>query len=127
MKHLFILIAFFTILSSCSKDDSIEEELQQTEFDYTLEVKSTQEISTIKVEKVDAHLNPIKTYSLNNTDSLTVNLNINPIEGESFIVHVFDTHGIVARYTLWRNEPRGIVLEGSLACNVNCFKHQDLP
>ncbi|MDB0603070.1 hypothetical protein PL373_18450 [Tenacibaculum maritimum] len=122
MKQFYlILIAFFTLLS-CSKDDENKGQAQETDFEYTLEVKSrTQILSTIKVEKLDSRLNAIETYSLNNTDSLTVNLNINPVEGESFVVHVYDTHGISAGYTLWRNEPRGIVLEGGLACNVYCF------
>lgn len=125
MKNLFILIAFLSILSSCSKDDSIEEQLQETDFEYTLEVKSTGQIlSTIKVEKLDANLNAIETYSLNNTDSLTVLLNINTIVNESFVVHVYDTHGISAGYKLWRNEPRGLVVEAGFACNVYCFKQE---
>ncbi len=127
MKQFYlILIAFLSILS-CSKNDSIEEELQQTEFDYTLEVKSTQVIDSIKVEKLDEHLNPIETYSLSNTDSLIVNLNISRMLGESFIVHGYDTHGLVVRYKLWRNEPRGIAIDGLFVCNGHCFKHEHLP
>ena len=124
MKHLLALILVIFTLSSCSKDDSEDIQVEETDFEYTLEVTSSQILSTIKVEKMDANLNPIETYSLNNTDSLTVNLNINTVEGESFIVHVFDTHGIFASYKLWRNEPRGLVLEGGFGCNVYCFKHE---
>jgi len=118
MKYL--LLSVLLLLLSCSKDNtSIDQDI---ELGFTLEVESSSKLSTIKVETLDANLNVLDTYSLNNTSELSVQI----LRGKSFMVHGYDSQGFSLNYTLYNNDNNTIFIKGGLGCNVYCFQQEFL-